>query len=53
METHFTASGTAAGGALIQTAYKSITAATIYKVFSKAGANATSLVMVSTYPMQM
>ena len=38
-----TASGTAAGGALHPgTPYKSITAATTYKVFSKAGANATS-----------
>ena len=38
-----TASGTAAGGALHPgVAYKSITAATTYKVFSKAGANATS-----------
>ena len=37
------ASGTAAGGALHPgVAYKSITAATTYKVFSKAGANATS-----------
>ena len=38
-----TASGTAAGGSdNPATPYKSITAATTYKVFSKAGANATS-----------
>ena len=38
-----TASGTGAGGALNPaTPYKSITAATTYKVFSKAGADATS-----------